>query len=81
MPIMNKTKGNCRCQQNDKLSFLNLQRHNMLKVLKILSLSFYGFLFSVAEAGRGELFTHNITAGEGQKNYTTQEEDKLVPHR
>ena len=55
----------------------------MIKVSKLLSLSFCSFLFSVAEAGRGEIFHTNQSNIEeaGQKNYTEQEEDKLVPHR
>ena len=59
----------------------NLQRLTMRDVLKILSLSFFGFFFSVVEAGRGEIFEGNKTAGVGQKNYEEQEEDTLVPHR
>ena len=81
MPIMNPSKGNCRCQQNNKLDMSNLQRLTMRDVLKILSLSFFGFFFSVVEAGRGEIFEGNKTAGVGQKNYEEQEEDTLVPHR
>ena len=57
----------------------NLQRLTMRDVLKILSLSFFGFFFSVVEAGRGEIFETNKTMG--QKNYEEQEEDKIVPHR
>ena len=53
----------------------------MLEVLKILFVSFFGFLFTLAEAGRGEIFETNNTAGIGQKNYEEQEEDKIVPHR
>jgi len=72
-------KGNCRCQQNNKLDMSNLQRLTMRDVLKILSLSFFGFFFSVVEACRGEIFETNKTMG--QKNYEEQEEDKIVPHR
>ena len=53
----------------------------MPEVLKIVFLSLCGFLFSIVEAGRGEIFETNKTAGLGQKNYEEQEEDKIVPHR
>ena len=59
----------------------NLQRLTMRDVFKILSLSFFGSLLSVVEAGRGEIFEANKTAGLGQKNYEEDEEDKIVPHR
>ena len=59
----------------------NLQRLNMLKVLEMFSVYVCGLLFSVVEAGRGEIFETNIAEGSGQKNYSKQEEDKLVPHR
>ena len=81
MPIMNTHNGNCRCQQNNKVSLLNSKRLTMVTALNIFSLSFCGFLFSVADAGRGEIFETNRTAGLGQKNYEEQEEDTLVPHR
>jgi len=59
----------------------NLQRLTLREVLQILSLSFFGFFLSVVEAGRGEIFETNKTAGLGQKNYEEDEEDKIVPHR
>ena len=81
IPIMNRSKENLRCQQNNILDLSNLPKPTMLEVLKILFVSFFGFLFTLAEAGRGEIFETNNTAGIGQKNYEEQEEDKIVPHR
>jgi len=78
---MNHSKENCRCQQNNILDLSNLPKPTMLEVLKILFISFFGFLFTLAEAGRGEIFETNNTAGIGQKNYEEEEEDKIVPHR
>ena len=81
MPIMSPSKGNCICQQSSQLHLSSLQRLAMPEVLKILSLSIFGLLFSIVEAGRGEIFETNKTAGLGQKNYEEEEEDKIVPHR
>ena len=65
---MNRSKENCRCQQNNILDLSNLPKPTMLEVLKILFISFFGFLFTLAEAGRGEIFETNNPAGKGQKN-------------
>ena len=83
IPITNTNKGSCRNRQKSEFSELNLQRLNMLKVLKILVVSSCALLFSTVEAGRGEIFEvdMNGTLDERQKNYEEDEEDTLVPHR
>ena len=77
---MNHSKENCRCQQNNILDLSNLPKPTMLEVLKILFISFFGFLFTLAEAGRGEIFETNNTAGIGQNNYEEEEIIKLQKH-
>merc|ERR1712150_251405 len=63
-----------------KSSRLNLKKQRtMVEALQLFS--FCSFLISIADAGRGEIFETNRTAGLGQKNYEEQEEDTLVPHR
>jgi hypothetical protein len=75
----NSAEGNYKKIQHTNTP--NLQRLNMLKVLEVFSVYVCGLLFSIVEAGRGEIFETNIAEGSGRKNYTEQEEDKLVPHR
>ena len=81
MPIMKTSDKSYKYQQNITFGRSSLQRQTMPEVLKIVFLSLCGFLFSIVEAGRGEIFETNKTAGLGQKNYEEQEEDKIVPHR
>ena len=85
IPITNITKGNCRHRQHNEFSVLNLQRLNVLKVLQLLVVASCGLLFSIAEAGRGEIFEIKTNGTEEeiqvQKNYEEDEADTLVPHR
>jgi len=81
IPIMKTSNKSYKYQQNITFGRSSLQRQTMPEVLKIVFLSLCGFLFSIVEAGRGEIFETNKTAGLGQKNYEEQEEDKIVPHR
>ena len=83
VPITNINKGSCRNKQKSEFSELNLQRLNMLKVLKLFVVSSCALLFSTVEAGRGEIFDvdFNGTIDERQKNYEEDEADTLVSHR